>query len=98
MSGAPESCLACAAANARCARRPGSGVSCAASSRQAAAAAHLRAAGGLLELGGHDLVRLGCRKRAVPRPAVGVAVWIGHVRQRLMDGSAVFRRCRAIGR
>ena len=75
----PAWCLACAAASARCARRAGSGVSSAARSRKAAAAARpprARAAQPALEFGGHAFVEPGCGVRTMPGAAIGIGVGV----------------------
>ena len=75
-----------APSSARRTRRVGSGVSAAACSRNAAAAATppwaQRAAGRPLELRGHRLVRVRGRASAMPGAAIGIDVRIGDVGER----------------
>ena len=101
-SSAPASRLARAAASRRRARRAGSGVSIAALSRNAAAAATPPRAsarvGRALELVGDLLVGTGRRLGAVPGAPVGIELGIGGLGQRGVQRAPLLRRGRAVGR
>ena len=62
------------------------------------AAARLRAAGGLLELGGDRLVGPRCGCGQMPRATVGVDAAVGRLRQRQMDRAPVLRGRRSVHR
>ncbi len=62
------------------------------------AAPRPRPTGRALQLGGDVLVEPGRRLCALPRPAIGIDVGVGRLRERLVDAPAVLRRRRPVDR